>query len=160
MFKFRLDFYRGGIHDMSENAQLQREFLESLNFLVSLGNASSQDYLNSLKEREIIDIRSLNKFDYIIARAAELKNGLKIVPFETPSQVDQVRRCLESVKELSEKIYDPKLEVPDIDIIMTIERINERISVIQLNYHEGIPGTARENNYSSVITYSFSIEKS
>ena len=128
------DFYRGG---MPDNAQLQREFLESLDFLVSLGNASNKKKLNSFKKRRIIDIGSLNKFDYIIPRAAELINGLEFIPLETPSQVGQVRRCLESVEALKTKLRDPNAEVRDIDIIISIDRINERISDIQLNDHKG-----------------------
>ena len=122
---------------MSENAQLQRVFLESLNFLVSLGNAAKKEHLNSLTENGILDIGSLNKFDYIIPRAAELKDAFKFVPFENPFQVDQVRRCLESVEELKTKLYDPNLKVPDFNIIMAIGLVKERISVIQLIDHEG-----------------------
>ena len=93
--------------------------------------------LNSFKKRRIIDIGSLNKFDYIIPRAAELINGLEFIPLETPSQVGQVRRCLESVEALKTKLRDPNAEVRDIDIIISIDRINERISDIQLNDHKG-----------------------
>jgi hypothetical protein len=101
-----------------------------------LGNASNQKILNSLTEREIIDTESLNKFDYIIPRAAELKDGFEFIPFENPFQVDQVRRCLESVEELKTQLYDPNLKVPDFNIIGIIERAKERISVIQLIDHK------------------------
>ena len=119
-----------------ENAQLQREFLVSLNFLVSLGNETNKKYLNSLREREIIDIESLNNFDYIIPRAIELKDGLEFIIFDKDS-LFLIRRCLESVKELSAKLFEPSTVAPNFNIIINIERIKERISYFQLNYHEG-----------------------
>ena len=130
---------------MSENAQLQREFLESLNFLVSLGNASKKEHLNSLTEREIIDNESFEQMCHIISHAKKLKDGFEFILFDNPFQAAQISKCVEAIKILENERYNTaRIEV-------FIERINERISNIQLNDHEGIPGTARENNYSSVI---------
>ena len=121
---------------MPDNAQLQREFLESLNFLVSLGNAAKKEHLNSLTENGIIDDESLNKFGYIIPRAAELKDGLEFILFDNPFQLVQVRRCSESVEELKTQLYDPNLKVPDFNIIGIIERAKRDISVFELIDHK------------------------
>ena len=115
---------------MSENAQLQRVFLESLNFLVSLGNAAKKEHLNSLTENGIIDDESLNKFGYIIPRAAELKDGLEFILFDNPFQAAQISKSVEAIKILENETYNTAR------IELLIERINERISSIQLIDHK------------------------
>ena len=131
MFKIRLDNYRGGgIDDMSENAQ-QREFLESLNFLVSLGNAANQEHLNSLRERGIIDDESFEKMHHIISRAKTLNYGFEFILFDNPYQAAQISKSVEAIKILENETYNTAR------IELLIERINERISSIQLIDHEG-----------------------
>ena len=115
---------------MSENAQLQRVFLESLNFLVSLGNAAKKEHLNSLRERGLIDNESFEQMCHIISCAKTLKDGFEFILFDNPFQAAQISKSVEAIKILENETYNTAR------IELLIERINERISSIQLIDHK------------------------
>ena len=119
--------------DVTQN--LKDDFLSSLDFLISLENENNMQHLNLLKEKEMIDIESFEKFGYIIPRAKTLKDGFEFILFDSPLQSPQISKCVEASQELKNYLFYSNMA--GFKVIIIIERIFSVLPFIQLNDHKG-----------------------
>ena len=119
--------------DVTQN--LKDDFLSSLDFLISLENENNMQHLNLLKEKEMIDIESFEKFGYIIPRAKTLKDGFEFILFDSPLQSPQISKCVEASEKL--KNYLSNSEIIDFKIIIIIHTIFDNLGNIYLTDHKG-----------------------
>ena len=121
--------------DDNGTQNLKDDLLSSLNFLISLEDATNKQKLNLWREKAIINFKSFQKFDYIIPRAKALKNGFEFILFDSPLQSPQISLCVEASKEL--KNYLLYSDMVDSDILIIIHNIFSLLQCVQLNDQKG-----------------------
>ena len=120
--------------DNNGTQNLKDDLQNTLNFLISVENENNMNHLIFLKEKEIIDIESFQKFDYIFSRAKALKNGFEFILFDNASK-SPISKCVNASEKLKKYLFN--LETIDSKIIIIIDRIFDNLGNIYLNDHKG-----------------------
>jgi hypothetical protein len=130
------NLYRGGMDANSPETvqRLQREFRESLDFLISLENIIDMTHLNLLKQQETIYNSTFDRFNYVISRSKLLKNEFEFVLLDN---LTMVQDYIDTIEELKDKLINQKFSITSMDIILLIHLIQQALRAIKLNNYKG-----------------------